>query len=210
MIAKSLLCSSFMLLLHPTVAVYQEVLELDVKTFPKVHEPDTVWLVLWYAPWCGHCKKLAPVYEKVAEHFHRQRPQRVSIARVDATAHPALALCFGSRIADFKGPRTFEGLVNFVESELVRPPGAPPLEPPAPEAKTKGNKAKKGSLFGRRSEWRLERGVELLKRTGRSLLTDYDPLTAGLACLGCCLAGAACLVVALCAFTQASDRPPDS
>lgn len=39
-------------------------------------------LVEFFAPWCGHCKRLAPVYEKVAETF-RNDPNCV-VANVDA------------------------------------------------------------------------------------------------------------------------------
>jgi thiol-disulfide isomerase/thioredoxin len=36
-----------------------------------------------YAPWCGHCKKLTPVYEKLGRLFAGEK--RVMIAKVDAT-----------------------------------------------------------------------------------------------------------------------------
>lgn len=41
--------------------------------------------VEYYAPWCGHCKKLAPIYEELGEAF--QDDSNVVIAKVDATAN---------------------------------------------------------------------------------------------------------------------------
>ena len=39
--------------------------------------------VEFYAPWCGHCKRLAPEYEKVGEAF--SDVESVVIAKIDAT-----------------------------------------------------------------------------------------------------------------------------
>ena len=44
-------------------------------------------LVKFYAPWCGHCKKLAPEWEKVAEHF--AGVENLVIGKFDATTNEA-------------------------------------------------------------------------------------------------------------------------
>jgi len=51
-------------------------------------------LVEFYAPWCGHCKKLAPDYEKVAAAFAGDS-DKVVIAKIDADANNAFSSKYG-------------------------------------------------------------------------------------------------------------------
>jgi len=50
-------------------------------------------MVEFYAPWCGHCKKLAPDYEKVANAFVGDK--NVIVAKIDCDAEPSLASKYG-------------------------------------------------------------------------------------------------------------------
>ncbi|XP_045766716.1 protein disulfide-isomerase [Maniola jurtina] len=83
-------------------------------------------LVEFYAPWCGHCKQLVPIYDKLGEHF--EKDEDVVIAKIDATANelehtkvtsfPTIKLYTkDNQVREYNGERTLAGLTKFVESD---------------------------------------------------------------------------------------------
>ena len=89
-------------------------------------DPTKDVLVEFYAPWCGHCKQLAPIYEKIGEHFKDN--DDVIIAKMDATVNELEHTRVSSfptikfytkgenKVIEYSGPRTFEGITKFIES----------------------------------------------------------------------------------------------
>jgi thioredoxin domain-containing protein 10 len=45
----------------------------------------------FYAPWCGHCKKLEPIFNHVAQALH---DSPVRVGKVDCTRFPTVATEF--------------------------------------------------------------------------------------------------------------------
>ncbi len=87
-------------------------------------------LVEFYAPWCGHCKTLAPKYEKLAKKF--AGVSTVVIAAVDSTANdiedvdvsgfPTLKFWPAgdkAKAIDYDGPRTVKGLTKFLKEHAT-------------------------------------------------------------------------------------------
>ncbi|OXB71589.1 UNVERIFIED_CONTAM: hypothetical protein H355_013976 [Colinus virginianus] len=83
-------------------------------------------LVKFYAPWCGHCKRMAPEYEKAAA-LMTEKGSKVVFAEVDATTetavadkqaireYPTVKLYHNQRPENYAGDRTAEDIVEWVE-----------------------------------------------------------------------------------------------
>jgi len=65
---------------------------LDTSNFDSlVLGSKDIWLVEFYAPWCGHCKKLEPEWNDAASKLKGT----VKLGKVDATVETSLASRFG-------------------------------------------------------------------------------------------------------------------
>ncbi|XP_074624650.1 protein disulfide-isomerase A4-like [Acropora palmata] len=115
-----------------------DVLVLTTKTFDSVVNDKDVILVEFYAPWCGHCKSLAPEYAKAAKKMKERTPP-VPFAKVDATVetdlaqkydisgYPTLKIFRKGTAYEYDGPRVEEGIVKYME-EQADPNWKPPPE----------------------------------------------------------------------------------
>ncbi|NWU92350.1 PDIA2 isomerase, partial [Upupa epops] len=66
------------------------VLVLHEHNFARALSQHQLLLVEFYAPWCGHCQRLAPAYAEAATTL-RNESSLARLAKVDATAQTALA-----------------------------------------------------------------------------------------------------------------------
>ncbi|KAF7230699.1 protein disulfide-isomerase A6 isoform X1 [Nothobranchius furzeri] len=70
----------------------KDVIELTDDNFDKlVLESEDVWMVEFFAPWCGHCKNLEPEWTAAATAVKEQTKGKVHLGAVDATVHQVLA-----------------------------------------------------------------------------------------------------------------------
>lgn len=103
-------------------------IELSHETWDAAVDGKTVF-VKFFAPWCGHCKKLKPDWDKLMDLYKGHATALV--ADVDCTAggkdlcgtmgvqgYPTLKYGDPSDLQDYKGGRDFESLKTFAENNL--------------------------------------------------------------------------------------------
>ncbi|KAL7644407.1 UNVERIFIED_CONTAM: hypothetical protein RMT77_005238 [Armadillidium vulgare] len=83
---------------------------------------DSTWIIMFYAPWCGHCKKLEPIWNHVAQTLYNTE---IRTGKVDCTRFTGLATHFkikgfptimfikGDSYEIYKGDRTKEEIIGF-------------------------------------------------------------------------------------------------
>ncbi|RWS20282.1 Protein disulfide-isomerase A6-like protein, partial [Leptotrombidium deliense] len=116
------------------------VIELTDSNFKEtVLESDEMWLVEFFAPWCGHCKNLEPHWKKAASELEG----KVKLGALDATVHTVTASKYGIQgfptikffragkkgdPEDYDGGRTSADIVNWALTKHLQ-------NLPAPEVK---------------------------------------------------------------------------
>merc|ERR1711879_9773 len=102
-------------------------------TFDEVvKNPAKDVLVEFYAPWCGHCKKLEPVYREVAKRL--EGVGSIVIAKIDATSNdvagvdvegfPTIKLWRADNKADpldYDGDRDVDSFLAWLEEKATHP-----------------------------------------------------------------------------------------
>lgn len=103
-----------------------ELTEINFKN--RVLNGDEIWIVEFYAPWCGHCKSFAPEFSKAAKVLKGL----IKVGAVDMTQHQSVGQpynvqgfptvkIFGAnkqKPTDYQGARTAKGLADAGMEEL--------------------------------------------------------------------------------------------
>lgn len=105
----------------------QMALALTSDSFEHGIETGTTF-VKFFAPWCGHCKRMAPTWDQLATKF--VGVAGVKIAKVDCTLAESKELCSkedvngfptlfvyrdGKKVAEYEGNRNLDDLYDFVK-----------------------------------------------------------------------------------------------
>jgi len=129
---------------------HSAVLTLDSKTFAAAVQSNPLLFVNFYAPWCGHSKRLAPEFESASEALRG----RVTFARVDAAmeheftehyqleGYPTLYLLKRGLGDEYPGARRNASMVDWILKEI-----GPALVKVTDEELAKQLENRKGSLI---------------------------------------------------------------
>ncbi|XP_066479255.1 thioredoxin domain-containing protein 5 [Tiliqua scincoides] len=157
----------------------QGIYELSATNF-KMHVAEGNHFIKFFAPWCGHCKALAPTWEQLGL-FH-ENSGTVKIGKVDCTQHyevcsanqvrgyPTL-LWFtdGEKADQYKGKRDLDSLKEYIDSQLKNSKEAPrdpkPTEAPSPpkEVIPEEEEGKVVSLSEKDFDEEVAKGITFIK-----------------------------------------------
>lgn len=127
-----MLAASYAVSFVSAVETDEGVLVLTDENFDEELKKHENLLVEFYAPWCGHCKKLAPEYAGAAEELGKRDPP-MFVAKVDATENkelgerfsvqgfPTLIFFKNGEKTEYTGGRTKDTIVAWVTKKSGPP-----------------------------------------------------------------------------------------
>jgi len=100
-----------------------DVIDLTSDNFNAVVTPEPLILVEFFAPWCGHCKALAPHYEEAATALKDKNIKLAKVNCVDEAdlcqangieGYPTLRVYRNGEDSDYTGPRKADGIISYM------------------------------------------------------------------------------------------------
>jgi len=103
-------------------------IELTPDNFDEATAGKVVFIKM-FAPWCGHCKKMKPDWDKLMEEYKDSETQLIADADCTAEAKPICdsngvrgfpTLKYGdpNDLQDYQGARSYDALKKFIDTEL--------------------------------------------------------------------------------------------
>jgi protein disulfide-isomerase A1 len=89
---------------EPADAADSNVISLTKDTFDDFVKEHDLVLAEFYAPWCGHCKALAPKYEEAATEL---KSKNIPLVKVDCTVEEDL--CQSYQVDGYPTLKVFRG-----------------------------------------------------------------------------------------------------
>lgn len=105
-----------------------DVLKLNADNFESSINAHSLILVEFFAPWCGHCKALAPNYEEAASALKDKNIVLASVDCVDQAdlcqsnnvqGYPTLKVYKNSEPKEYHGPRQAEGIISYMTKQSL-------------------------------------------------------------------------------------------
>ena len=205
-------CGVWLILFHyfrsfrAIIPIPKNTMQMQWQNYDEVTAGKVVFIKM-FAPWCGHCKKMAPDWNKLMDEYKDSATQL--IADADCTAEgkpicdangvkgfPTLKHGDPSDLQDYKGGRTYDALKKFIDEEL-KPVCSPAnidlcdddkkkeieslsaLDDAALAAKITAEEAKIAA-----AEETFKSGVEELQATYQKLMTEKEETEAAVKAAG--------------------------